>query len=129
MPDTHQLDSPRGRRLLTALRRICVGLPDVHEEVDGFGHSTFRVKGKSFVIAGMREGGTSISIKSDPVNQGFLIRRGPYYRTPYIGQHGWISIDHPLDHDWSEVESLIRDGWLLAAPKRLAKAFQASRGG
>ena len=69
----------------------------------------------------MGEDGGSISLKSDLPNQALLVRRGPYYRTPYIGQHGWISVDRPLEQDWAEIQTLIRDGWLLVAPKRIAK--------
>lgn len=124
MTDSRLAASPEGQRLLVALRAACERHPEVNEEIDGFGHNTFRVRGKSFVIAGMGEGGTAISIKSDLTNQGFLIRRGPYYRTPYIGQHGWISVDRPLEQDWDEIVSLIGDGWMLAAPKRLAKKHE-----
>lgn len=116
-----QLQSPEGQRLLAALRAVCGGLPEVVEEIDGFGHTTFRVGKKSFVIAGTGEKGGAISIKSDPATQEVLVRRGPYYRTPYIGQHGWVSIERPLDHDWAEVEDLIVDGYRRAAPKRLLK--------
>ncbi len=116
-----QLESPDGRKLLAALRRVTGKLEGVTEVIDGFGHTTFKASQKSFVIAGMGETGTAISIKSDLVTQDALIRRGPYYRTPYIGQHGWVSIDAPLSHDWSEVEELIADGYGLVASKR-AKA-------
>jgi predicted DNA-binding protein (MmcQ/YjbR family) len=115
-----QLATPEGQRLLVSLRRACARLPEVEEEVDGFGHTTFRVRKKSFVIAGMGESGDAVSIKSDPATQGFLVRRGPYYRTPYIGQHGWVSLADPLGRDWAEVEELIVDAYRLAAPKRLA---------
>ena len=110
-----QLQSPEGQKLLAALRRTTAELGDVVEVIDGFGHTTFKVGQKSFVIAGMGEAGTAISIKSDLVTQDALIRRGPYYRTPYIGQHGWISIDAPLAHDWAEVKELIGDGHRLVA--------------
>jgi predicted DNA-binding protein (MmcQ/YjbR family) len=127
---THQgqLDSPEGQRLLQAIRAACDPLPEVEEVVDGFGHRTFRVRRKSFVIAGMGEQGEAVSIKADPMTQEALVRRGPYYRTPYIGQHGWVSIAHPLEHDWAEIEELIRDGYRLAAPKRLAKAVPPEPG-
>lgn len=118
---TSLLDSPAGQRLLLALRTTCARLPEVTELVDGFGHTTFKVAKKSFAIAGMGAEGGMLSIKSDPVTQAALIRRGPYVRTPYIGQHGWISIGDPLAHDWAEVEELIADGWRRAAPKRLVK--------
>ena len=116
-----QLQSPEGQRLLAALRTVCARLPEVDEVIDGFGHTTFKVARKSFVIAGMGEEGGSIAIKSDPTTQSHLIRRGPYFRTPYIGQHGWISIADPLQQDWAEIEELIVDGYRNAAPKRLVK--------
>jgi predicted DNA-binding protein (MmcQ/YjbR family) len=115
-----QLDSPQGRRLLAAVRAACAALPNVVEQIDGFGHTTFRVGKKSFVIAGMGEDGTSISIKADRANQALLVSRGPYYRTPYIGQHGWVSVDAPLDQNWDEIRGLIEDAYRLAAPKRVA---------
>jgi predicted DNA-binding protein (MmcQ/YjbR family) len=116
-----QLESLDGRRLLKALRKVCGRLPEVEEVVDGFGHRTFKVRGKSFVIAGMGEDGHAISVKSDPATQSELIRLGPWYRTPYIGQHGWVSLADPLSHDWSAVEEMIVDGYRLAAPKRLVR--------
>lgn len=122
-----QLDTPEGRRLLAALRSACARLPEVEEGVDGFGHNTFKVRKKSIVIAGMGATGNAISIKSDPPTQAVLVRTGPYYRTPYIGQHGWVTIEDPLAHDWSEVEALIEDGYRLAAPRRLVKELE--RGG
>ncbi len=114
----NQLDTPQGKRLLTALRKTCAKLADVEEVLDGFGHTTFKVKKKSFVIAGMGEAGTSISIKCDPITQAALIKRGPYYRTPYIGQHGWVSVENPLKEGWAEVQELIADAYALASPKR-----------
>ncbi len=121
MHPANSLDSPAGRRLLKALRKTCAPLPEVTEEIDGFGHTTFRVRKKSFVIAGIGEGGSALSIKSDPTNQALLVDRGPWYRTPYIGQHGWVSVDDPLAQDWPEIAELIVDGYRLAAPARLAK--------
>jgi predicted esterase/predicted DNA-binding protein (MmcQ/YjbR family) len=113
--------TPEDRQVLEALRALCSRLPEVDEQVDGFGHVTFKVRKKSFVIAGMGETGEAISIKSDPATQEVLTRSGPYYRTPYIGQHGWVSIAHPLSHDWPEIEELVVDGYRRAAPKGLAR--------
>jgi predicted DNA-binding protein (MmcQ/YjbR family) len=121
MHSANSLDSPAGRRLLKALRKVCRPLPEVTEEIDGFGHTAFRVRKKSFVIAGMGEEGAAISIKSDPANQALLVDRGPWYRTPYIGQHGWVSVDDPLERDWAEIAELIVDGYRLAAPGSLAR--------
>lgn len=121
MAHERQLQTPDGQRLLDALRRACSPLPEVSEQVDGFGHTAFRVGKKSFIIAGMGEQGTAISIKADAHTQAALIRRGPYYRTPYIGQHGWISVDQPLSQNWEEIQELIVDSYRHAAPRRLLK--------
>ena len=121
MTHERQLQSPDGQRLLSALREVVTAFPEVQEVVDGFGHTTFKVRRKSFVIAGMGEDGAAVSIKSDPVTQAHLTRRGPYYRTPYIGQHGWISIADPMSHNWPEITELIADAYRSAAPKRLAR--------
>jgi predicted DNA-binding protein (MmcQ/YjbR family) len=119
--DERQLQSPEGQLLLAALRTVCARLPEVQEVIDGFGHTTFKVGKKSFLIAGMGEDGGAISIKSDLITQAHLVSRGPYYRTPYIGQHGWVSIGDPLTQDWEEIEELIAEGYRSAAPKRLVK--------
>jgi predicted DNA-binding protein (MmcQ/YjbR family) len=116
-----KLDSPEGHLLLAALRTVCARLPEVQEVIDGFGHTTFKVGKKSFLIAGMGEEGGAISIKSDPMTQSHLVSRGPYYRTPYIGQHGWVSVGDPLTQDWEEIAELIVEGYRSAAPKRLVK--------
>jgi predicted DNA-binding protein (MmcQ/YjbR family) len=110
---------PLSPALLDALRAVASRLPEVDEVVDGFGHTTFKVRRKSFVIAGMGDIGDAVSIKADPVTQQHLIRRGPYYRTPYIGQHGWVSVADPLGEDWAEIEELIIDAYRSVAPKRL----------
>lgn len=118
---TYDFSTPAGQRLLAAAREACRELPGVEEVVDGFGHHTFKAGGRSFLIAGMGSDAGTLSIKQDTASQALLVRRGPYRRTPYIGQHGWISVDDPLAADWDEVQELIRDGYMLAAPKKLRK--------
>ncbi len=109
--------------MLEKVRNICRPLPEVEEIVDGFGHNTFKVKGKSFILMGDEEGKgrAGISFKSDKETQGMLLERGGYYKTPYIGQHGWVSIDAGDSVDWDELGTLLVEAYLRAAPKRLAK--------
>ena len=121
----HEADrpaTPGEQKILKQLRRICARLPEVVEARDGFGHFTFRVGKRSFVIVGAGEDGHgSMSIKADLYTQDRLIRAGGYERTPYIGQHGWVSLAPGAEPDWSEVEELVIDGYRHAAPKRLLK--------
>jgi predicted DNA-binding protein (MmcQ/YjbR family) len=116
-------DRERGEAELEFIQRvtaICKTLPEVNVGIDGFGHTTFKVGTKSFVLIGGGHGDEgSMSIKSDRDTQEMLIKRGPYVRTPYIGQHGWVTAFGDAKLDWAQVEELIRDAFNLAAPKRL----------
>jgi predicted DNA-binding protein (MmcQ/YjbR family) len=120
--DPNRPPTPGEVKILERLRPICARLPEVVEERDGFGHFSFRVGKRSFVIVGAGEDGSgSMSIKADLYTQDRLIRSGGYVRTPYIGQHGWASLAAGSSPDWAELEELVTDAWRLAAPKRLAK--------
>ncbi len=123
MSDHHPLDSQEGQRLLRALRTVCDHPPKVEEVIDGFGQTNLRVARKSLLIAGMGERGEAISIDAGPVTHAVLIRRGPCYRTPYIGQQGWVSIASPPERAWPHVEALIIAGYRLAAPERRAQSI------
>ena len=112
-------------QIINRFQKICDRLPEVTMATDGFGHMTFRVGKKSFVIVGHNEEALSFCVKSDPTTQALLIRRGPYYRTPYIGQHGWVSLDAEGKINWQEVEDLVVDAYRLAAPKKLLRQLDA----
>jgi predicted DNA-binding protein (MmcQ/YjbR family) len=107
--------------MLENLRKICLALPEAVEHIDGFGHNTFKINGKSFVISGERENGFGISFKSDRETQELLLQKEYFFKTPYIGQHGWVSIQNPQDENWDELNDLIQEAYLRAAPKRLVK--------
>ncbi|MEH7076516.1 MmcQ/YjbR family DNA-binding protein [Neobacillus drentensis] len=107
--------------MLENIRKICLALPEAVEHIDGFGHNTFKINGKSFVISGESEKGFSLSFKSDRETQGFLLQKEHFYKTPHIGQHGWVSILNPTEEVWNELTDLLVEAYLRAAPKRLVK--------
>jgi predicted DNA-binding protein (MmcQ/YjbR family) len=105
------------------VRTICLALPEAVEHIDGFGHNTFKIIGKSFVISGESEKGFSLSFKSDRETQEILLQKEHFLKTSYIGQHGWVSIQNPAVDDWDELFDLIQEAYLRAAPKRLVKKW------
>ncbi|WHY68114.1 MmcQ/YjbR family DNA-binding protein [Neobacillus sp. SuZ13] len=109
--------------MLENVRKICLALPEAVEHIDGFGHNTFKINGKSFVISGESEKGFRLSFKSDRETQELLLQKEHYYKTPYIGQHGWVSIQNPAEENWDELTDLIQEAYLRAAPKRLVKQW------
>jgi predicted DNA-binding protein (MmcQ/YjbR family) len=107
------------QQMIERVAALSAPWPSVSSGVDGFGHMTFRAGKKSFVIIGAGEHGDgSMAIKSDPVNQDALVRTGRFKRTPYIGQHGWVSVESGRKLDWSELEPLIADAYESVAPKK-----------
>ncbi len=114
--------SKLGMEMVAAVREIVSPLPEVVEEVDGFGHIVFRVRDKSFArIGGDDERGFSLSFKATRETQEFLVQQEPYWKTPYVGQHGWVSTWAKEPRIWADLGPLIVEGYCLAAPKSLAK--------
>ncbi|RWR04040.1 MmcQ/YjbR family DNA-binding protein [Siminovitchia fortis] len=109
--------------MLENVRSICLAMPEAVEHIDGFGHNTFKINGKSFVISGENEKGFGLSFKSDRETQELLLQNERFFKTPYIGHHGWVSIQNPAGEDWDELTDLIQEAYLRAAPKRLVKQW------
>jgi predicted DNA-binding protein (MmcQ/YjbR family) len=113
--------------ILDQLRKVCAVLPGVTEHRDGFGHTTLRVGKKSFAILGEHDGTPSLALKTDLDTQAALVKRSAFYRTPYVGQHGWVSIDGDVGKlDWSAIEELIVEAYRAIAPKKLIKQLESS---
>lgn len=70
---------------------------------------------------GENEGNAGLSFKSDRENQEILLQQGRFFKTPYIGRHGWVSVKTGEPIDWDELGELIKEAYLRAAPKRLVK--------
>lgn len=104
---------------INEIREICNELPEVEESIDKFGHLSFRVKNKPFVIIGENEKIPSISIKTLPITQEILLGEEGYFKTPYIGQHGWTSFNTSDQTNWEVVRGFIIEAYNRTAPKRL----------
>jgi len=107
--------------VIERLRQICLALPDVEESVI-HGHPVFRVPkgrtGKSFCIWHGVEGDPAIALKVAKSEQGIFLADSRFYKTPYIGQHGWVSIRAKGRLDWEEIAELVKGSYQLAAPRK-----------
>ncbi|WP_272943480.1 MmcQ/YjbR family DNA-binding protein [Paenibacillus sp. OSY-SE] len=63
----------------------------------------FKVNGKSFVMMGENEEGSGLSFKSDRETQEILLQQGRFFKTPYIGHHGWVSVKAIEPLEWGEL--------------------------
>jgi predicted DNA-binding protein (MmcQ/YjbR family) len=127
MGQRNQERSPEELAIVDRLRRLCARLPGVTEQRDGFGHTTLRVGKKSFAILGEQSGIPSLALKADLDTQAALVKRSAFYKTPYVGQHGWVSIDGTAEEfDWVAIEDLLKDAYRAIAPKKLLKQLADS---
>ena len=111
-----RISSAEGLAAVARVRAIATSFAEVTESVDKFGHTSFRVRDKPFVIMGESDDGPTLSIKADSYTQERLMARGEWRKTPYIGQHGWVSIITYPPSDWEEVARLVGDGYKRTAP-------------
>lgn len=122
--DVHKvIQSEKGLALLDRVRGYCLSLPEATERVDSFGHTTFRVNDKPFVMMGERDHLPSLAIKTALTTQEFFLQQedSPFFKTAYIGQHGWVSVTAIDRVPWKELEDLMLEGYARSAPKRLLK--------
>lgn len=115
-------DSPELARVLERLRRICRGLPS-SEEYIMVHHPAFRIGKKPFVIAGMNQhiASPTVSINLGKEAQVDLLDDSRFTKTPYIGQHGWVTVEVARLRG-EELENLIEESWKRVAPKKLLSA-------
>ena len=115
---------------LIRLRRLCLALPESHE-VEAWGAPTFRVRNKMFAMYSSVEsshsgGRAAVWCKAAPGDQGLMVRAHPrrFFVPPYMGPSGWVGVWLDKVADWKELKGLLRDGYILVAPKKLASTLR-----
>ncbi|HSP18354.1 MAG TPA: MmcQ/YjbR family DNA-binding protein [Myxococcaceae bacterium] len=103
---------------LTQMRRICLALPGTTETMT-WGQPHFRVRGKIFAGFGDHGGTFTIGFKLEREHADAAVQDPRFTRAPYVGAHGWISMDVKGVRDWAEVRALVRESYRLIAPKKL----------
>ena len=105
------------------LRELALSLPGAQER-ETWGHPTFRVRDKIFVILG--DDGVTARLKATPEDQAELVAADPetFGIASHVGRYGWVTVR--LDRvDPDEMRELVVEAWRRTAPKRAVKAFDA----
>lgn len=118
-------------REFTRLRKVCLALPETHEQ-EAWGEPTFRLRGKMFAMFAAPtnhhgRGRPAVWIKSSPVNQDLRVLTDPdtFFVPPYMGPLGWVGMWLDKGADWTAVAKVLREGYLMLAPKKLAEQLTA----
>src|SRR6202041_1453867 len=104
--------------ILKRLRAICSRLPAATEGLS-FGHPTFRVNTKIFAVLEEYKGELGICVKVGKLLQGIFLDDPRFFRTPYIGKHGWVTLRvYAAPLNWNEIRELVKGSYDLVAPAK-----------
>ena len=77
--------------MLEKFRELCLSFPGASETL-AWGHPNFRVHGRTFGVFEVYRERPCIAVKVGHSIQQLLIDDVSFFRTPYVGKHGWLSI-------------------------------------
>jgi len=104
--------------VLEKLREICLRLPATSETIT-FGHPTFQVESKTFAVLEEYRGELGIALKVEQSLQSVFLKDPRFFRTPYIGKHGWVTLRvHAAPLNWKEIAELVKGSARLVVPTR-----------
>jgi predicted DNA-binding protein (MmcQ/YjbR family) len=110
--------------ILKRLREVCLALPETFEK-EAWGECTFRVTGGSmFAMTDNNHHGSghiAVWVKAPPMVQEILVKSDGkrFFVPPYMGPKGWVGVRLDYKVKWDEVAAILKDGYLMSAPKRL----------
>ena len=113
--------------VLERLRQVCLTLPET-VETGGVGSPSFKVRSKIFAMRHSMDGRASLWYKAPPGAQEGLVHAHPerFFVPPYVGHHGWVGAWLDITLDWDELAEMIRESYLMTAPKHLRTLLDAS---
>jgi predicted DNA-binding protein (MmcQ/YjbR family) len=98
------------------VRALCLALPDTKLTMT-WGSPHFRVGEKIFCGFGAEGGKQVMGVKLGKSHARSIVKEARFWPAPYVGKHGWVSMDVSQRKGWEEVEQLIRESYELIAPK------------
>ena len=101
---------------LAKVRALCLALPDTKLTMT-WGSPHFRVVEKIFCGFGAEDGKQVMGVKLVMSHARSIVKDSRFWPAPYVGKHGWVSMDVTQRKSWDEVAALIRESYDLIAPK------------
>ena len=108
---------------LTALRKICLALPEATERLS-HGEPTWFVRGKKVFVSYAdhhHDDRVAFTCAAPPGVQQTLVASDSerFFVPPYVGGRGWLGVYLDVPVDWDEVADLVEDAYRMIAPKKL----------
>lgn len=103
--------------LLGKIREICLALPDASES-EKWGKPHFCVKEKIFAGCGEEDGKLVMGFKLEMSHARQIIQLPGFWKAPYVGHKGWVSMDVTVHDDWELLNEFVLESYKLIAPKK-----------
>jgi len=106
---------------------VCAALPG-SVEVEAWGHPTFRVGGRTFAAVELYKKRPCIAISADRDEQEVLIKQFGFFKSPYVGNRGWVSIwvDEPTPA--GIMRDLVKRAYLRLSGSKSPAVVRRNRG-
>jgi predicted DNA-binding protein (MmcQ/YjbR family) len=116
------------REVVDRIRPVCLGLDGAFEKLS-HGHTSFATKAGIFAVLEEYKGELSLCVNVGPLMQDLFLEDPRFYRTPYIGKLGWVSLRvHAAPLKSKEIAALLRGSHaLVSAGKKTRKLSASSR--
>ena len=119
--DIDPQNSPRGQKIMVAMRKVCLALPDTSEGLQ-FGQPVWRAGKKVFAQAYCYDNLWRVGFWVGIPAQGLMTGDARFSVPPYMGHNGWIALDVNKRHTERELRLLALDSYRhFALQKMLAK--------
>lgn len=112
----------KAKPALERVRRLCLALPEARETV-AWGHPVFKAGSKTFAAIEPVKGRPSIAFRLEPVDVDLLLKRKPFFVTPY-GRGLWVSAWADAALDWRLIGTLVERSYRVVALKRMLHALE-----
>jgi len=107
---SHVLASPANG--LETIRRYCLSIPHVTEDIQWQDDLLFRVGGKIFAILNLEPSSAArLSFKCTPERFSELLECQGIAPAPYVGRYKWVALERFDALSFPELKSLIRDSY------------------
>lgn len=111
--------------VLRRLREFCLALPDTTES-EKWGKPHFCVCEKIFAGCSTENEHPVIGFKLQKPRATATVQLPGFSIAPYVGRHGWVSMDASVIDDWELIEDMIMESYRLIAPRKTLGKLESS---
>lgn len=119
--------------ILAQVRELALSLPEAAEKVSHgrpafYTTKVFAYYGASTKVDGeWLEHAHAIAVQADESDRAAIRELSGSFVPAYLGPSGWTGIDLGEETDWTEVNELLLESYVLTAPARLSTAARSER--